>query len=215
MRFVIILAIFLSLFSRFTQIADANRLKTEAESAYTLKKYNISIIKYNTLINSYNNTDEHVRMNLAHCYYYLHDSINAEFHYIKLSKSSNKKLNSVSNHQLGIIAASNKEYQLALKYFRQALKADPQNEAARYNYELIKKKLEEKEKKNPPDKNKDKQNQNNDESEMIENDDSPSGGKGKPGKHDDQGKAGQSQESVQSNNGNQEKSKGEGEKNKT
>ncbi|HXA02603.1 MAG TPA: hypothetical protein VNW99_11485 [Cytophagaceae bacterium] len=216
MRFaiIILLNIFFSLWGRFTQIADVNKLKQEAESAYSLKEYGISIVKYNTLINSYNNTDERVRMNLAHSYYFLNDSINAEVHYIKLSKSLNAKLNSVSNHQLGMIATANKEYLHALKYFRQALKADPENEAARYNYELIKKKLEENEKKNPAEQDKNKQKDHTDQSEMMENDDNPSGDKGKSANHDGKGKPGQNQQSVQNNNGILEKSKGEGEKNK-
>jgi Ca-activated chloride channel homolog len=215
MSFVIILNIFFSLWSRFNQIADINKLEAEAESAYISKKYNISIEKYNELINSYHNTDERVRMNLAHSYYFFNDSINAEFHYNKLSKSHNAKLNSVSNHQLGIIAASHKEYQQALKYFHQALKADPDNEAARYNYELIKKKLEEKEKNSSPQKDQNKQNERTDQSEMIENDDSPGGGKGTMGNHNDEGRSGQSQQSTESNKGSQEKSKGEGEMDKT
>jgi Ca-activated chloride channel homolog len=211
MRFAVILAVFSSFWSNFTQVADVNKLQAEAEFAYVLKKYSLSIAKYNELINTYHITDGRVRMNLAHSYYYLHDSVNAGFHYSKLSKSSDAKLNSVSNHQLGIIAASNKEYQSALRFFRAALKADPNNEAARYNYELIKKKLEEKKRNSPPDK--DKQKNKSDESEMIENDDSPSG-RGKPGSHDENGKSGQSQQSEQDNKGDQQKSKGEGEKNK-
>jgi Ca-activated chloride channel family protein len=49
---------------------------------------------------------------------------------------------------------------------------------------------------------------------MMENDDSPSGGKATTGSHDDQGKRGESETSVQNNKGNQKKNKEEGEKNK-
>jgi Ca-activated chloride channel homolog len=214
MKFVTILTIFLSFWSWFTRTADENQLKSDAESSYAMKKYDISIVKYSVLINSYKNTDERVRLNLAHSYFNLNDSINAEFHYLKLSKSHNLRINSISNNQLGFILASHKEYRQALKHFRQALKSDPANEIARYNYELIKKMIEEKEKVNSSEKDKNKKKNKSGQPEQIDNDDSPSGGKGKPGDHDEKGKAGQSRQSVEDNNGDNEKSKGEGEKNR-
>jgi Ca-activated chloride channel homolog len=217
MNFAIILNVLFNLWGSFNEIAETNRLKAEAETAYDQGNFSLSAQKYSVMIEIYNITDERVKMNLAHSYYYLHDTVNAEFHYKKLNKSAQPGINSVSNHQLGVIAAANKDYQTALKYFRLALKSDPNNEAARYNYELIKKKNEQNEKKNPDkDKNKQKENQQqNDQSEMMENDDSPSGGKTSTGTHDEQGKSGESEKSVQNNKGKEQKNKGEGEKNKS
>ena len=44
---------------------------------------------------------------------------------------------------LGVLANQQNKYEEALANFKQALKADPANEDARYNYEMVKKKLEE------------------------------------------------------------------------
>jgi Ca-activated chloride channel homolog len=216
MSFAIIINVLFRLWGSFNEIAETNRLKAEAEAAYDQNNFSLSAQKYSAMIEIYNITDERIKMNLAHSYYYLQDTVNAEFHYKKLSKSGHPGINSVSNHQLGVIAAANKDYQTALKYFRLALKSDPNNEAARYNYELIKKKNEQNEKKNADkDKNKQKENQQNEQSEMMENDDSPSGGKTSTGAHDEQGKSGESEKPVQNNKGKEQKNKGEGEKNKS
>ncbi|MFL5729169.1 MAG: tetratricopeptide repeat protein [Cytophagaceae bacterium] len=210
MRFIIVLSLFSSLWSRFTEIADVNRLKNEAERAYASKQYKTAAEKYTILIRTYNSKDERIRMNLAHSWYLLHDSVNAEFHYKKLSQSANLKLNSVSNQQLGMLSASHKEYQQALQYFRLALKADPGNESARYNYELISKKLDQ-QKKKTPDKNK-----QDEGGMMMENDDSPNGrGNTSSGRHDDEGRSGESEQLIRDKNGDRQRTKGLGRKNKS
>jgi len=53
---------------------------------------------------------------------------------------------SLANQQLGVMANRKGKFEEALNYFKNALKADPTNEEARFNYEIVKKKLEEKKK---------------------------------------------------------------------
>ena len=74
-------------------------------------------------------------------------------HYLKLSETSgNKHLGSIAYNQLGIITYNFREMEEAEKeeeamaeaagYFKSALKKDPSNEAARYNYELIRRRID-------------------------------------------------------------------------
>jgi Ca-activated chloride channel homolog len=164
MNFLIILNIFTSLWGSFNKIDRINKLKAEGEKAYLEKNYTQAINKYNLLIYNFNNSNERVRMNLAHAYYKNNDTISAAFHYKKLTSSSDPYISSVSNQQLGLISALQKQNKKALSYFKEALKADPGNESARFNYELTIKKIKEEKNKNhsqaSPEKKEEDKNQN-------------------------------------------------------
>jgi Ca-activated chloride channel homolog len=148
MNFLIILNILSSLWSQFNEISKANRFKAEAEKAYLEKNYVQAINKYNSLIYNFHSTNVRVRMNLAHAYYHHHDTAEAIFHYTKLTASSDAYIKSVSNQQLGLIEAARRQDKKALIFFKEALKADPYNEDARFNYELTLKKIKGEEEKN-------------------------------------------------------------------
>jgi hypothetical protein len=106
-----------------------------------------------------------VRANLAASYFQLKDTANALNTYSQLTQSTNKRINSVANQQLGVMADTNGKSEEALNYFKQALKAAPENQEARYNYEVVKKKIEEQKK-----QEKQKQDQKQDKKEDQKND---------------------------------------------
>lgn len=143
------------------KIAKINRLKEEAEAAYKSGQYNVAINRYKQLVDMGVN-DEPVLLNLAHAYFMNKDTtaINA---YSKLMLSKDNHIKSVAYQQMGVIKADRKKYEEALKFFKESLKAEPNNEEARHNYELTKKLLEEQRKQQQQDKqnqqNKDKQQQ--------------------------------------------------------
>ncbi|SFF45487.1 hypothetical protein [Thermoflexibacter ruber] len=143
------------------KIAKINRLKEEAEAAYKSGQYNVAINRYKQLVDMGVN-DEPVLLNLAHAYFMNKDTtaINA---YSKLMLSKDNHIKSVAYQQMGVIKANGKKYEEALKFFKESLKAEPNNEEARHNYELTKKLLEEQRKQQQQDKqnqqNKDKQQQ--------------------------------------------------------
>jgi len=60
------------------------------------------------------------------------------------------------------------KFEEALANFKQALKADPSNEDARYNYEMVKKKLAEQKKKEEDQKKKDPNKQDKNEDQKKE-----------------------------------------------
>jgi len=59
--------------------------------------------------------------------------------YQKAASASNKNVKSQALSQLGVMAHTKNNLDESLTRFKEALKADPTNEDARYNFELIKK----------------------------------------------------------------------------
>ncbi len=152
------------------EIAKINRLKAEAEAAYKNKQYNVAIKRYEELIKLGVN-EEAVLLNLAHSYFGSQDTTKAKDFYGKLLVSKDKYMKSVANQQIGVIKANNKNYQQSLLSFKESLRAMPENEEARHNYELVKKLLEQQKKQQQqqkPDKNenKDKEKENKEKEEQ-------------------------------------------------
>jgi Ca-activated chloride channel homolog len=148
------------------KIAKINKLKDEAESAYSNKVFNVAINRYKQL-EELGVREEPMLLNLAHSYFNTKDTINAISYYTKLLLSNDVYIKSVANQQIGVIKANNKNYKDALKFFKEALRASPDNKEARYNYELVKKLLEQQQKQQQQsqDKNKDQQKQEQQEKE--------------------------------------------------
>ncbi len=140
------------------KIGKANKLKDEAKKAYLAGDYKTAVTKYKYLKDTLGVNEEEVNMNLANAYFQLNDTTNATNSYLPLTQSSSPKIKSWANQQAGVVANRQGKYEEALNYFKQALKAEPNNDQARYNYELVKKKLEEK-KKQDQKQNQDKNNQ--------------------------------------------------------
>lgn len=143
-------------------IAKINSLKAEAKKAYLSGDYETAIKKYRYLVDSAQVQEDEVMMNLAGSYFQRNDTTNAVNAYTPVTQSQNNKLRSIANQQLGILNNREGKYEEALQYFKQAIKSDATNDEARYNYEMLKKKLEEK-KKEDEKKNKDKNKDNKDQ----------------------------------------------------
>lgn len=136
-----------------------NSIKAEAQKAYTQGDFKKAAADYQYLIDSMGVKEEEVKLNLANALFQLHDS-SAVVHYNELATSPQASIRSRSNLQLGVIEDRNKHLEQALARFKESLKADPQNEKARYNYEMVKKKL---------DAQKNQQNQQNQQNKNDQN----------------------------------------------
>jgi hypothetical protein len=154
------------------KIGQVNSLKSQAKEAYLKGDYKTAISKYRTLVDSLGVAEDEVKLNLAHAYFEAKDTAYTAMSYQPLTQSQNPKIRSVAHQQLGVLSNRANKYEEALASFKQALKADPTNEDARYNYEMVKKKLEEQKKKeeeqkkndpNQKEENKDKKDQNKDQ----------------------------------------------------
>ncbi|NOT76655.1 MAG: hypothetical protein HOP08_17140 [Cyclobacteriaceae bacterium] len=144
------------------KITKVNSAKAEAKKAYLAGDYKAAVAQYK-LLDSLGVKEDEVSMNLAHSYFQLKDTTNAQNSYQSLTTSANPKFRSVANQQLGVLNNRNGKFEEALNYFKSALKADPANEEARYNYEMLKKKLEEKKKEEEKQKQQDKDQKKDDE----------------------------------------------------
>lgn len=159
-----------------TLISKINRLKADAKKAYLQNDFKTAITKYRYLVDSLNVKEDEVLLNLASAYYNVKDTSNAMGQYHALTASTKNQLRSKAQQQLGLIADQQGKQQEALTHFKEAIKSDLTNEEARYNYELLKKKIEEKKKqdqkkqdeKKDKDKDKDKKEDEKKEDEKKE-----------------------------------------------
>lgn len=139
------------------KISKINSAKTAAKNAFQSGDYQTAVAKYKYLVDSLGVKEDEVLLNLAHAQYLLKDTASAFSGYQSLIQSAKNQLASKANLQLGLITHQKGKAEEALSYFKQALKQDPANEEARFNYEMLKKKLDEQKKKDQK-QNKDQQN---------------------------------------------------------
>jgi tetratricopeptide (TPR) repeat protein len=145
-----------------TNVSKRNILKDEASKAYNNANFDLAVQKYQTLATISFNLEPEVRLNFAHAYFSVKDTTNALIEYKKLAKISDVNISSIALIQLGIIETQLGDSLEALNLFKIALTKDNQNKIARYNYELLKKKLPQ----TPPNSN---SNQNNQIEQQIPN----------------------------------------------
>ncbi|MCZ6520499.1 MAG: hypothetical protein O6848_03285 [Bacteroidetes bacterium] len=202
-----------------TRIARINELKKQAQEAFLKKDFVTAAEKYKFLIDSMNVKEDQVWLNLAHANYELKDSTQAKTGYLQLTSSTNHQIKSLAYQQLGVMETEKENFEKSLSLFKASLKADPTNEESRYNYELLKKMMQEQdqqnhdqdqenqEQQNHPDKNRDQQDQQNnqkqDQQDQKENQQQP---EDQEGGNQDQREQ-QQQEQEQQNQ--QEESKGQ------
>lgn len=143
------------------KIGKINRAKEEAKKAYLAGDYETAASKYQYLTDSLSVTEDEVLMNLGNAYFNLGDTASAIGRYQSLTQTANKNIRSVAQQQLGVVKNKQGKFEEALNHFKEAIKANPANEDARYNYELLKKKLDEQKKQEQQnqDQNKDQQKQ--------------------------------------------------------
>ena len=140
------------------RIARINELKEEAREAYNAGDYEKALENYRYLVDSMEVSGDKILLNMANTLYQLKDTTAAVNAYNSITGSPDKLIGSVAHQQLGILANRMGNYEEALNHFKQALRKDPGNEDARYNYELLKKVLEEEKKKQEEKQNQEQEN---------------------------------------------------------
>ncbi|MEO1051126.1 MAG: hypothetical protein AAFX87_10895 [Bacteroidota bacterium] len=150
MRYLLVAILTFAPFGKSPDVSGINKMKDEAKAAYNKGEWQTVIDKYAYLIDSVKLKEDAILLNLANAYFNLKDTSNTIPAYEALLSSKNSGIKSVAYQQLGVLANRDKQPENALEYFKGALKANPDNEDARYNYELIKKALKKKEEKDGP-----------------------------------------------------------------
>ncbi|MBU2914306.1 tetratricopeptide repeat protein [Reichenbachiella agariperforans] len=188
-----------------SDVAKVNGLKKEGEKAFKAGNYTLAAEKFSYLIDSMNIDDENAVLNLGHSYFQLGKNEEAQNQYMKLILSENEELKSIAYQQLGALSNDPKTLQKALSFFKSALKANPRNEDARYNYELIKKKLTEQQDQDQDQENKDDQQENEDQKDQEKQDQ-----ENQEGDQEGENEDGENQESEDQNEQSSEDQEGEG-----
>lgn len=183
------------------KIAQINRHKKSAEEAYAAKQYEEAVRHYKILSDSLYVREDPLLYNLGNAYMQLADTSNARQTFSMLTASKDKNVQSLAFQQLGYIQQGSKNYQQALNLFKNSLKANPANEQARYNYELLKKLLDQQQEQDQDDQNKD-QDQQDDQQDQDQQDDQQD-----QDQQDDQQQE-QDQDEQQQEEGDQEKDEG-------
>lgn len=142
---VLIILIALAGFADIGRIARTNKLIRDAEKAFLAENYTEAIQKYRILIDSLNYQDETAVLNLANALYRNNQKDDAASYFNALLNSKDPSLKSAAYQQLGVLSYEKKEMEQALDYFRNSLRADPSNEDSRYNYELLRKAMQDNE----------------------------------------------------------------------
>jgi hypothetical protein len=158
MKYILLLTLAL-LITDPIKISKINRAKAKAKDAFQSGNYQEAASIYTYLIDSLGVQEDEILLNRAHAFYLQKDTAHAQSDYQALAQSSKNEIASKADLHLGLIANQNKKPEQALNLFKQAIKADPTNQEARYNYEMLKKKLDAK-KKEEEKKNQDKNDQN-------------------------------------------------------
>lgn len=175
-----------------TRIGKINTLKSEAKKAYEAGDFKTAIGKYRYLVDSLQVREDEVLLNLANAYFQSNDTTNAASQYQSVTQSTKSQLRSKAQQQLGVMSNRQGKFEEALSHFKQAIKSDPTNEDARYNYELLKKKLEEQKKQEQQ-----KQDQNKDQNKEEQNKDQQDKQKEDQKKEQDKNKEEQKKEQEQ------------------
>ncbi|UFH51964.1 tetratricopeptide repeat protein [Spirosoma sp. KNUC1025] len=120
------------------QISRNNQARQEAEAAYQAGDYSRALELYAYLSRATTTIDLAVRLNLGHTYFRLKQYSKARPQYETLLQSDRPDLRTAAATQLGVMACFDHDSATALALFQRALLESPENEPARYNFELIK-----------------------------------------------------------------------------
>ena len=163
MKMLILILLVLSNNILENDISKINKLTKNAEKAFKEKNYKIAINNYNTLIDSFNMSNEKIHLNLAHSYLLSNDTLKAIENYNMASITNDNKIKSIAYQQLGNINESKNKLKNAAEFYKKSILSNNSNLDSKYNYELVTKKLKEQEKKKEENKEQENKNQQNKE----------------------------------------------------
>lgn len=126
-------------FGSFNTITLRNKAKANAEQAYQKNDYLLASTYFLQVLNYTLFVEPEIRLDLGHCYYQLKDYEGATRQYQRLLQINDPQIATSSLTQMGILLEQKSNHQQALDHFKKALSVNPNNEIARYNYELLKK----------------------------------------------------------------------------
>ena len=145
MRLIVLLILINILGTDVSKIAHVNRIKRNAEEAYKNEDFETAISSFRILTDSLGINEDPIILNLANAYFKQKDTTNATQYYSKVLSSDDARLRSLAYQQMGVINKQQNKLKDAISDFKASLKSNPANEDARYNYEILKKIINEQE----------------------------------------------------------------------
>jgi len=207
MKVLILILLVLSNNILENDISKINKLTKNAEKAFKEKNYKVAINDYNTLIDSFNISNEKIHLNLAHSYLLSNDTLKAIENYNMASITNNNKIKSIAYQQLGNINESKNKLKNAAEFYKKSILSNNSNLDSKYNYELVTKKLKEQENKEQENKNQQNKEKNNKEKNNKEQENKEQENKEQENKEqENKEQENKEQENKKKNNKEQEKS---------
>ncbi|WP_425639346.1 hypothetical protein ACPUEN_06755 [Algoriphagus yeomjeoni] len=148
------LAVFLLIPASWTRVSRLNSAIDLAGESYAKAEYEQSIINHQVLVDEFGYASPELDYNLGLSNQFAEKVDEAAGYYDKASIAPNKMLASFAYNQGGVLLGDKKEYEPALSKFKSALIQNPNNEVARYNYELLARWLQRDEERKNEDQNK-------------------------------------------------------------
>lgn len=145
MRLVMLFILLNVLVADINKISKINQAKRNAEEAYKRGEFESAISSFRLLSDSLGVNEDPILLNLANAYFHQNDTTNAAQYYSRVLGSEDPLVRSLAYQQLGIIKKQQTKLKEALSDFKNSLRSNPNNEDSRYNYELLKKMIDEQE----------------------------------------------------------------------
>lgn len=124
--------------SKLGLISRRNQARKQAEIAYTNGEFQRALAQFKTVLDTGDPVSPVEHLAVAHIYFQLHQFAPATYHYNLVNGLVAPPVFSIAAAQLGVLACYRRDTATALLQFQRALLSDPENSAARANYEWLK-----------------------------------------------------------------------------
>jgi Ca-activated chloride channel homolog len=149
-----------------TEIALINTYKKNAEKSFLSNDFSNAASQYRFLIDSLQIDEDAIKLNLGHAYQQLGDTSSARTYYNQATLTNDHNLKSIAYQQLGVMSKASSNLNESLNYLKASIKANPSNTDARYDYELVKKLLEQRKDQNQSDQDENKEQQDQEQQDQ-------------------------------------------------
>jgi Ca-activated chloride channel homolog len=153
-----------------TEIALINTYKKNAEKSFLSNDFSNAASQYRFLIDSLQIDEDAIKLNLGHAYQQLGDTSSARTYYNQATLTNDHNLKSIAYQQLGVMSKASSNLNESLNYLKASIKANPSNTDARYDYELVKKLLEQRKDQNQSDQDENKEQQDQEQQNQEQQD---------------------------------------------
>ena len=124
--------------SKLGSISRRNQARKQANIAYRQGHYQQALAQFQPVLGTGQPVSAVEHLAVAHIYFRLREFTPATYHYGLVSGSVTPPVFSIAAAQLGVLACYRHDTATALAQFQRALLSDPDNKAARLNYEWLK-----------------------------------------------------------------------------